>query len=76
MPSSVEIHRNLIQRVNVGDSLTRTAARYPGALALADGTRRLTYREFNSLVNRVRPRPGRARLPPRRRARPRLGQQH
>src|ERR1700751_663172 len=52
MPSSAEIHRNLIQRVNVGDSLTRTAARYPDALALADGTRRLTYREFNRLVNR------------------------
>ena len=29
MPSPAEIHRNLIQRVNVGDSLTRTAARYP-----------------------------------------------
>jgi acyl-CoA synthetase (AMP-forming)/AMP-acid ligase II len=52
MPSPAEIHRNLIQRVNVGDSLTRAAARYPDALALADGTRRLTYREFNRLVNR------------------------
>ena len=52
MPSPADLHRNLIQRVNVGDSLTRTATRYPGALALADGTRRLTYREFNSLVNR------------------------
>ena len=52
MPSPAEIHRNLIQRVNVGDSLTRTAARYPDALALADGTRRLSYREFNSQVNR------------------------
>ncbi len=52
MPSPTEIHRNLIQRVNVGDSLTRTAARYPDALALADGTRRVTYREFNRLVNR------------------------
>jgi acyl-CoA synthetase (AMP-forming)/AMP-acid ligase II len=52
MPSAAEIHRNLIQRVNVGDSLTRTAARYPEALALADGPRRLTYREFNRLVNR------------------------
>lgn len=52
MPSPAEIHRNLIQRVNVGDSLTRTAARYPDALALADGSRRVTYREFNRLVNR------------------------
>jgi acyl-CoA synthetase (AMP-forming)/AMP-acid ligase II len=52
MSSTGELHRNLIQRVNVGDSLTRTAARYPDALALADGTRRLTYAEFNHLVNR------------------------
>jgi len=52
MPSPAEIHRNLVQRVNVGDSLTRTAARYPDALALADGARRVTYREFNRLVNR------------------------
>jgi acyl-CoA synthetase (AMP-forming)/AMP-acid ligase II len=52
MPSPAHLHRNLIQRVNVGDSLTRTATRYPEALALSDGTRRLTYREFNRLVNR------------------------
>jgi acyl-CoA synthetase (AMP-forming)/AMP-acid ligase II len=52
MPSLAETQRNLIQRVNVGDSLTRTAARCPDALALADGSRRLTYREFNRLVNR------------------------
>jgi acyl-CoA synthetase (AMP-forming)/AMP-acid ligase II len=52
MPSSAQTQRNLIQRVNVGDGLTRTAARYPDALALIDGERRLTYREFNSLVNR------------------------
>jgi acyl-CoA synthetase (AMP-forming)/AMP-acid ligase II len=57
MASALEVHRNLIQRVNVGDSLTRTAARYPDRLALVDlagpaGERRLTYREFNRLVNR------------------------
>jgi acyl-CoA synthetase (AMP-forming)/AMP-acid ligase II len=52
MPSSAEIQRNLIQRVNVGDSLTRTAARRPGALALVDGERRLTYGQFNAEVNR------------------------
>jgi len=57
MASAAEIHRNLIQRVNVGDSLTRTAARYPDRLALVDlagpaGQRRLTYRELNRLVNR------------------------
>jgi len=52
MPSSAEIQRNLIQRVNVGDSLTRAAARRPAALALVDGPRRLTYAQFNALVNR------------------------
>src|SRR6202522_2501599 len=52
MPSSAEIQRNLIQRVNVGDSLTRAAARYPDAPALIEPGRRLTYREFNRLVNR------------------------
>ena len=57
MASQAEIARNLIQRVNVGDSLTRSAARYPDRLALidlagADGERRLTYRELNTLVNR------------------------
>jgi acyl-CoA synthetase (AMP-forming)/AMP-acid ligase II len=44
--------RNLIQRVNVGDSLTRTASRHPHATALVEGRRRLTYTEFNALVNR------------------------
>ena len=44
---------NLIHRVNVGDSLTRTAARYPGNLALVDGGKRLNYAEFNAWVNRV-----------------------
>jgi acyl-CoA synthetase (AMP-forming)/AMP-acid ligase II len=52
MTSPAEIQRNLIQRVNVGDSLTRTAARRPDALALADGPRRLTYAQFNAVVNR------------------------
>ena len=46
-----DLERNLIQRINIGDSLTRTAARYPGSLALIDGDRRLAYREFNALVN-------------------------
>jgi acyl-CoA synthetase (AMP-forming)/AMP-acid ligase II len=57
MASAFEMRRNLIQRVNVGDSLTRTAARYPRRVALVEGAgtageRRLAYREFNSLVNR------------------------
>jgi acyl-CoA synthetase (AMP-forming)/AMP-acid ligase II len=52
MTSPADLSRNLIHRVNVGDSLTRSAARYPDRRALVDGRRRLTYREFNALVNR------------------------
>lgn len=48
-----ELHDNLVHRVNVGDSLTRSAARSPTATALVEGDRRLTYAEFNALVNRV-----------------------
>ncbi|HEV7212516.1 MAG TPA: AMP-binding protein [Blastococcus sp.] len=45
--------QNLIQRINVGDSLTRSAAARPGQLALVDGDRRWTYAELNGWVNRV-----------------------
>jgi acyl-CoA synthetase (AMP-forming)/AMP-acid ligase II len=44
---------NLIHRINVGDSLTRSAARAPDAEAMVEGGRRLTYAELNRLVNRV-----------------------
>ncbi len=47
------IGRNLIGRVNVGDMLVRSAARYPDRLALVDRERRLNYRDFNSLANRT-----------------------
>jgi acyl-CoA synthetase (AMP-forming)/AMP-acid ligase II len=50
--SDSELRRNLISRVNVGDLLVRSAARSPGALALVDGDRRLSYGEFNQYVNR------------------------
>jgi acyl-CoA synthetase (AMP-forming)/AMP-acid ligase II len=53
VPSSLDIARNVIQRVNVGDSLTRTAARHPHAWALVQDDRRLTYAAFNALVNRL-----------------------
>ena len=33
MASCSDLQRNLIQRVNVGDSLTRTAARHPHGIA-------------------------------------------
>jgi acyl-CoA synthetase (AMP-forming)/AMP-acid ligase II len=42
---------NLIRRVNVGDSLTRAADRNPAGVAVVDGPRRWTYREFNDWVN-------------------------
>jgi len=47
------LHSNLIHRVNVGDSLTRTAARVPKALAVVEGGRRQSYAELNAWVNRV-----------------------
>src|SRR5579864_1746653 len=49
----MDLARNLIGRINVGDSLTRTAAARPGQLAVVDGARRLTYAEFNGYVNRL-----------------------
>jgi acyl-CoA synthetase (AMP-forming)/AMP-acid ligase II len=48
-----ELNDNLIHRINVGDLLTRSAARSPGHVALVDGERRLTYREFNEKANRL-----------------------
>jgi acyl-CoA synthetase (AMP-forming)/AMP-acid ligase II len=49
----VDLTRNLIGRINVGDSLTRTAASRPDQLAVVDGDRRFTYAEFNAYVNRL-----------------------
>ena len=48
-----ELERNLIGRINVGDSLTRSAASRPGQLAVVDGGRSFTYAEFNGYVNRL-----------------------
>src|SRR5580692_12355748 len=49
----MDLARNLIGRINVGDSLTRSAATRPGQLAVVDGDRRLTYQDFNAYVNRI-----------------------
>jgi acyl-CoA synthetase (AMP-forming)/AMP-acid ligase II len=49
----VDLARNLIGRINVGDTLTRTAAARPGQLAVVDGDRRFSYAEFNGYVNRL-----------------------
>lgn len=48
---NLDVATNLIQRINVGDSLTRTAWRMPEQLALVDGDRHWTYRQFNTWVN-------------------------
>lgn len=52
-PEGLERAANLIRRVNVGDTLTRTAARLPAQLAVVDGDRRLGYRDLNEQVNRM-----------------------
>ena len=52
-PIGPELATNLVTRVNVGDSLTRTAASRPDQLAVVDGDRRFTYAEFNRYVNRL-----------------------
>ena len=49
----MDLARNLIGRINVGDSLTRTATSRPDHLAVVDGDRRLSYSGFNGYVNRL-----------------------
>lgn len=44
---------SMIQRVNVGDLLTRAAARAPRRDAVIDGARRFSYAEFEALANRM-----------------------
>ena len=48
-----ELERNLISRVNVGDMLTRTAARHPDNEAIVEGSRRYTYRDLDDRVNQL-----------------------
>jgi acyl-CoA synthetase (AMP-forming)/AMP-acid ligase II len=49
----MDLARNLIGRINVGDSLTRSAATRPGQPAVVDGDRRFSYAEFNAYVNQL-----------------------
>jgi acyl-CoA synthetase (AMP-forming)/AMP-acid ligase II len=44
---------DLVHRVNVGDTLTRTADRMPAKIAVVDGDRRITYRELDDWTNRL-----------------------
>ncbi|GLZ48116.1 acyl-CoA synthetase [Actinomycetospora sp. NBRC 106375] len=52
-PLAPEIAENLVHRVNVGDSLTRTASRHPDRTAIVDGERSWTYAAFDAWVNRL-----------------------
>jgi acyl-CoA synthetase (AMP-forming)/AMP-acid ligase II len=47
-----DVADNLIHRLNVGDTLTRSAARHPTRTALVEPGRELTYAELNAEVNR------------------------
>jgi acyl-CoA synthetase (AMP-forming)/AMP-acid ligase II len=49
----VDLARNLIQRVNVADSLSRAAATRPDQTALVDGPRRWSYAELDAWVSRL-----------------------
>ena len=49
----MDLQRNLAQRINVGDALTRSAAARPDHLAVVDGQRRWTYAQFDAWVNRL-----------------------
>ena len=53
MTTDKRVLQNIIERVNLGDLVTRSAARVPNQLAIVDGERRITYREFNEWVNRT-----------------------
>ena len=48
-----ELFRNLVRRVNIGDTLTRSASRMPEKIAVIDGEKRYSYRELNSEANQL-----------------------
>lgn len=50
---TTELADNVIHRINVGDSLTRTASRHPLRTAIVDGDLRVGYAQLNAWVNRV-----------------------
>lgn len=53
MTDQVLLNRNLIERVCVGDIVTRSADLYPERPAIIDGQRQLNYRELNDQANRL-----------------------
>jgi acyl-CoA synthetase (AMP-forming)/AMP-acid ligase II len=53
MTKHESLERNLIQRVNVADSLRRSAAVYPSKPVLTDSRGSVTYRQLHEEVNQV-----------------------
>jgi acyl-CoA synthetase (AMP-forming)/AMP-acid ligase II len=53
MNADSELQRSMIQRVNVGDLVTRAAAKTPAHVAIVDGNRRITYAELERASNQV-----------------------
>lgn len=51
--SKPDLFANLIRRTNIGDTLTRTAARLPDQLAIVEGERRVDYKSLDEQVNRM-----------------------
>lgn len=49
----MELGENLIQRINVADTLRRSAAARPAQVAIIDGDRRWTYAELDDWVDRL-----------------------
>ena len=52
-PNLAALQRNLIERVNLGDMLTRSAELHPQRIAIVDGARRTTYLELDEQVTRL-----------------------
>lgn len=53
MPTSPEVSLNMIDRVSVGDILTRTSDVFPNNIAMVDGDRTITYRAFEDQANQA-----------------------
>lgn len=53
MSPSPEVSLNMIDRVSVGDILTRTSDLFPNNVAMVDGDRDMTYRSFEDQANQT-----------------------
>lgn len=52
-PEPTPLQRNLMERVNVGDMITRSADVFPQQIAVVDGARRFSYAELDRQVDRM-----------------------